>query len=71
MKQRRQINLDFTSLLDVIMILLFFFIIFGSLENGKLAEEIEAEKAALAADRAEAEALLDDAGDRLARADAL
>lgn len=34
--KKRQINLDFTSLLDVIMIILFFFIIFSNLETGDL-----------------------------------
>lgn len=34
--EKRQINLDFTSLLDVIMIILFFFIIFSSLETDNL-----------------------------------
>lgn len=71
MKRKRQINLDFTSLLDVIMIILFFFIIFGRIESGKLFEEIEAEKAALAADQAEAAALLDGAREQLAQSDRL
>lgn len=39
--KKRQINLDFTSLLDVIMIILFFFIIFSSLETDNLKKDLE------------------------------
>ena len=39
--KKRQIILDFTSLLDVIMIILFFFIIFSSLETDNLKKDLE------------------------------
>lgn len=38
--KKRQIILDFTSLLDVIMIILFFFIIFSNLETDNLKKPI-------------------------------
>ena len=39
--KKRQIILDFTSLLDVIMIILFFFIIFSNLETDNLRKDLE------------------------------
>lgn len=55
-KNRREIILDFTSLLDVIMILLFFFVIFAQIDsNRNIAEAKEAAAAEIAAVRKEAE----------------
>lgn len=63
--KKRQIILDFTSLLDVIMVILFFFVIFGRIEGNKLVEEIESQKEQIAADQAEAELLLANANEQL------
>ncbi len=67
--KKRQIILDFTSLLDVIMIILFFFIIFGKIETDEMAQGIEAQKEQLAAEHAEVQSLLVDADEKLAIAD--
>lgn len=56
---KRQIILDFTSLLDVIMIILFFFILFSSLEKN---EALETEREQL---QAECEALKKEAQDKI------
>ena len=37
--KRRDVALDFTSLLDVTLIILFFFIMFGSLSSEKTSRE--------------------------------
>lgn len=69
--KKRQIILDFTSLLDVIMVVLFFFVIFGRIEGNKLIEEIELQKEQIAADQAEAESLLYDANEQFERSNKL
>ena len=61
MRRRKEAVLDFTSLLDIVLIILFFFILFSYMETGKAREEAEAavsEAAAVSetADRREAEA---------------
>ena len=61
MRRKRDIILDFTSLLDVIMIILFFFILFSHFETieakSQMAEaEAAAESASLAADKRKEEA---------------
>ena len=63
---KREIILDFTSLLDVIMIILFFFILFSHIEteDAKLALQAAQEKAESVS--AEAEQKLEEANDRLA-----
>ena len=75
MKKRREIILDFTSLLDVIMILLFFFILFSRIETidaKSAAEQAQAQALAAAQEaetvRQEAEAARDAAYDLLDRA---
>lgn len=52
--KKRQINLDFTSLLDVIMIILFFFIIFSSLETDNLKKDLEDKQQQVSAELEEA-----------------
>lgn len=69
--KKRQIILDFTSLLDVIMVILFFFVIFGRIEGNKLVEEIESQKEQIAADQAEAELLLANANEQLEQSNKL
>lgn len=54
--KKRQINLDFTSLLDVIMIILFFFIIFSSLETDSLKKDLEDKQQQVSAELEEAKA---------------
>ena len=61
MKRRKEAVLDFTSLLDVVLIILFFFILFSYMETGKAKEDAEAAMAEAAvisesADEREAEA---------------
>ena len=52
--KKRQINLDFTSLLDVIMIILFFFIIFSTLETDNLKKDLEDKQQQVSAELEEA-----------------
>ena len=54
--KKRQINLDFTSLLDVTMIILFFFIIFSSLETDNLKKDLEDKQQQVSAELEEAKA---------------
>lgn len=54
--KKRQINLDFTSLLDVIVIILFFFIIFSSLETDNLKKDLEDKQQQVSAELEEAKA---------------
>ena len=54
--KKRQIILDFTSLLDVIMIILFFFIIFSSLETDNLKKDLEDKQQQVSAELEEAKA---------------
>ena len=61
MKRRKEVILDFTSLLDIVLIILFFFILFSYMETGKVREEAEAavskaDEISASADRREAEA---------------
>ena len=62
--KKRQINLDFTSLLDVIMIILFFFIIFSNLETDEMKKDLEDKQQQVAAE-------LDEAKGKNERADEL
>ena len=41
MKNKREIILDFTSLLDVIMLILFFFVIFAQIDSTEAMTKIE------------------------------
>ena len=70
---KRQIILDFTSLLDVIMIILFFFILFSSLEKDKALateqEKINAQRIELNAEKAEYETLKKEAEEKSNEAD--
>lgn len=77
---KRQIILDFTSLLDVIMIILFFFILFSSLEKDEALAteqekinaqqvEIDAQRIKLDAEKAECEALKKEAEEKSNKAD--
>lgn len=61
---KRQINLDFTSLLDIIMVILFFFIIFGKLQTGKIEEReknVSEQEKKVSTQIAEAEIMYDNA----------
>lgn len=66
---KRQIILDFTSLLDVIMIILFFFILFARLETDQSKEALESEREQLQAEQAECEALKKEAEEKSNKAD--
>ena len=66
--KKRHINLDFTSLLDVIMIILFFFIIFSNLETGDLKKELEDKEQQVSAELDEAKAKNDKADELLGEA---
>ena len=66
--KKRQINLDFTSLLDVIMIILFFFIIFSNLETGDLKKELEDKQQQVSSELDEAKAKNDKADELLGEA---
>ena len=59
--KKRQIILDFTSLLDVIMIILFFFIIFSNLETDNLKKDLEDKQQQVGAELEEAKAKNDKA----------
>lgn len=52
--KKRQINLDFTSLLDVIMIILFFFVIFSNLETDEMKKNLEDKEQQVSAELDEA-----------------
>lgn len=61
MRRKKEAVLDFTSLLDIVLIILFFFILFSYMETGEAKEKAEAAAAEAAAvsetaDRREAEA---------------
>ena len=62
---KRQIILDFTSLLDVIMIMLFFFILFASLKKDEALETQETFEAQQEQLQAECEALKKEAQDKI------
>lgn len=62
MRRKKEAVLDFTSLLDIVLIILFFFILFSYMETGEAREKAEAAAAEAAAvsetaDRREAEAV--------------
>ena len=61
--KKRQIILDFTSLLDVIMIILFFFIIFSSLETDNLKKDLEDKQQQVSAELEEADSAVDRSGE--------
>lgn len=63
--KKRQIILDFTSLLDVIMIILFFFIIFSNLETDNLKKDLEDKQQQVSAELEEAKAKYDKADELL------
>lgn len=62
--RRKDIILDFTSLLDVVLIILFFFILFSHME-------IEENKATVEVQMAEAQALADEASSKMQEAEDL
>ena len=66
---KRQIILDFISLLDVIMIILFFFIMFASLKTNEALETQEALEAQQEQLQAEYEALKKEAEEKSTEAD--
>ena len=66
--KKRQIILDFTSLLDVIMIILFFFIIFSNLETDNLKKDLEDKQQQVSAELEEAKAKNDKADELLGEA---
>lgn len=66
--KKRQIILDFTSLLDVIMIILFFFIIFSNLETDNLKKDLEDKQQQVSAKLEEAKAKNDKADELLGEA---
>lgn len=61
--KKRQIILDFTSLLDVIMIILFFFIIFSNLETDNLKKDLEDKQQQVSAELEEADSAVDRSGE--------
>ena len=67
--KKRQIILDFTSLLDVIMIILFFFIIFSNLETDNLKKDLEDKQQQVSAELGEAQEKNEQADKRLEEAD--
>lgn len=66
--KKRQIILDFTSLLDVIMIILFFFIIFSNLETDNLRRDLEDKQQQVSSELEEAKAKNDKADELLGEA---
>ncbi len=66
--KKRQIILDFTSLLDVIMIILFFFIIFSNLETDNLKKDLEDKQQQVSSELEEAKAKNDKADELLGEA---
>lgn len=66
--KKRQIILDFTSLLDVIMIILFFFIIFSNLETDNLRKDLEDKQQQVSSELEEAKAKNDKADELLGEA---
>lgn len=66
--KKRQIILDFTSLLDVIMIILFFFIIFSNLETDNLRKDLEDKQQQVSSELEEAKAKNDKANELLGEA---
>lgn len=66
--KKRMLFLDFTSLLDVIMILLFFFIIFSELETDELVRDVNEQQSQLASQKYELDAKLNDADELLSEA---
>lgn len=66
--KKRQIILDFTSLLDVIMIILFFFIIFSNLETDNLRKDLEDKQQQVSSELEEAKAKNDKADEFLGEA---
>ncbi len=67
--RRREIFLDFTSLLDVVMILLFFFIIFATFETKEMQAEMQKQQSELQQQQEEYALLTDEAERKLADAD--
>lgn len=68
MKRSREIILDFTSLLDVVMVILFFFILFSHFETIEARKELEDAKQAVAE---EYSGKMEEADNRLAEAERL
>lgn len=66
--KKRQIILDFTSLLDVIMIILFFFIIFSNLETDNLKKDLEEKQQQVSSELEETKAKNDKADELLGEA---
>ena len=58
---KRQVILDFTSLLDVIMLILFFFVIFAQLDSDRAIESAENAQAAAEERMAEADRMISEA----------
>lgn len=66
---KREIILDFTSLLDVMMVILFFFILFGHLETMDAKAALQLAEQSAAEREKEAEQLKDEAGRLLEQAE--
>ena len=61
MRNKREIILDFTSLLDVIMLILFFFVIFSQFDTNSAISQAEAAQAQAEAAQAEAKQQMEEA----------
>ncbi|MDO5558947.1 MAG: biopolymer transporter ExbD [Oscillospiraceae bacterium] len=62
---KRQLHLDFTSLLDVFMIILFFFVIFSKLETDDIKQDLDEQRSQIAAQSEQAEQKEDEAHELL------
>jgi len=71
MKNKHRIELDFTSLLDIIMVILFFFIIFSKLETDDAKNKYEDMKNQVAHQQQELDDLIADAQNKRDEAEAI
>lgn len=70
MRKNREVILDFTSLLDVIMLILFFFIIFAQLDASEAIKKVETMQAEAQQEKADADDKLEAANETLQQAEA-
>lgn len=70
MKNKREIILDFTSLLDVIMLILFFFVIFAQLDTSEAIKKVEALQTEAQQEKEDADDKLEAANEALQQAEA-